>query len=45
MYLLPLIGLFLGAVLGDMLWGNELAAIASAFIAMIGGFVFVRVRE
>lgn len=42
MYLLPLLGLFLGAVLGDILWGNELATIATAFMAMVAGFAFVR---
>lgn len=42
MYLLPLLALFLGAVIGDFVWGDELVVIASAFISLIAGFVFVR---
>ncbi|WP_415896829.1 SoxR reducing system RseC family protein [Neptuniibacter sp. QD72_48] len=42
MYLLPLIALFLGAVIGDFIWGDELLVIASAFFSLVAGFMFVR---
>ncbi|WP_286237120.1 SoxR reducing system RseC family protein [Neptuniibacter halophilus] len=41
-YLVPLLALFIGAVVADALFGNELAIIAMAFAFLLTGFLLVR---
>lgn len=42
MYLIPLLALFVGAVIGNYLFVNEIATIIFSFLALTLSFVFVR---